>query len=802
MTDIVVNGVSRYQIVTPGRFFPVENHAAENLQEALYGITGVRLPVRWAHQRLPDLPAILVGDCEAGDPGLWDKDWYEIFSEGDDLVLRGSNRRGTHYAVFAFLESLGARFWGPNDVFYPRLERVVLPAAPIRSSAAFGYRHVFYPTAQVPEWAIRWKLNVHDGRDVRWGPNALAHSWGHSFEALVPVDQHFSTHPEYFSLVDGRRRDHQQQLCCTNPQVADVASESMSRWIAEHPDRRIFAVAINDWEGWCECPDCAEADRQEGGHIGQVLTLVNRVAERFPERIIATLAYWWAVDPPREMRARDNVLIVLCHNEGCFSHNLAGCELNERFLRRLRGWKERASHILLWDYFVNYHSYVMPTPNLERIEQDIRLYHEFGVDGMFCQGSAVRGGQFEGLRQYLMARLLWDPGLSAWAVAEEWVKGVYGEHASGPILEYLHLLHDHVRENHVHMPSFGATQEIQEQIFTPEILSRGKELWDRAEAAAEPPARDKVFAARAPEMCSRLFHAGITYRVKGSTLAPDPKPDFALRDQFVRAAILSNAAHLREDDAAPEAFQQNYGRTYPIAVMENACLRAVVAPELGGRLYSLLHKESGTELLRIVDMIRYVNFFPYSAGYEFSLEPIWKGAGTGEVYRLVEQKSERVVVETAVKGKLVLRHEYILDGKQLSVHHHIENQGQETATVAPVTHPEWNLAAFGEDALVRMRRADGSWTDLTLNPERRSSRDLEFAGDARPAGCWQLIPPARPFALCEVFDAGQVHHARLSLHQHGGHVNLQLYFNPHAIQPGESLIVSTTWQFSANGGSS
>ena len=795
MSDMVVGGASRYQIVTPGRFFPVENRAAEDLQEAIYRMTGARLPVRWAHQRLPELPAILVGSREDDEPGLWDRDWYEIMPQGEDLLLRGGHRRGTHYAVAAFLESLGARFWGADSVHYPRLEHVPLPAAPVRSTAAFGYRHVFYPTAQVPEWAIRWKLNVHDGSDARWGPNARAHSWGHSFEALVPVETCFYTHPEYFSLVDGRRRDHHEQLCATNPEVADVASETMARWIAAHPDRRIFSVSMNDWEGWCECPVCAEADRREGGHIGQVLTLVNRVAERFPDRIIATLAYWWAVDPPREMRARDNVLIVLCHNEGCYNHALEACALNEPFLQRLRGWKERSSHILLWDYYVNYHSYLMPTPNLERIEQDIRLYHEAGIDGIFCQGSAVHGGQFAGLRQYLMARLLWDPGLSAWSVAEEWLCGVYGEKAGTPILEYLHMLHQHVRENHVHMPSFGAGQEIQEEIFTPQILAHGKELWDRAEAAAAPEVRDKVTAARAPEMCARLFHAGLTYQVEGSTLAPDPQPDPELRDRFVRAAILGNAAHLREDDAAPEAFRQNYGRTYEVALLENPHLRAVVIPELGGRLYSLLHRPSGTELLHVIDMTRYVNYTPYGAGYAFSIEPGRRAAGTSEIYRLVEKEAVRAVLEASLAGGIALRNEYFLDGDQLSIRHGIENRGEETVTVAPVTHPEWALGAFGEDATLSMRRADRSWSRFTLNPERRPSRDLEFAGKDMPAGAWQLASAVRPFVLRETFEAGQVQRGRLVLNERRGSIQLQLYFQPREIPPGESIVLSTTWQF-------
>ena len=68
MTELIANGASRYQIVTPGRFSPVENHAAENLQEALYRMTGVRLPVRWARQRLPERPAFQT-DCSTSMSG-------------------------------------------------------------------------------------------------------------------------------------------------------------------------------------------------------------------------------------------------------------------------------------------------------------------------------------------------------------------------------------------------------------------------------------------------------------------------------------------------------------------------------------------------------------------------------------------------------------------------------------------------------------------------------------------------------------------------------------------------------------
>ena len=84
---------------------------------------------------------------------------------------------------------------------------------------------------------------------------------------------------------------------------------------------------------------------------------------------------------------------------------------------------------------------------------------------------------------------------------------------------------------------------------------------------------------------------------------------------------------------------------------------------------------------------------------------------------------------------------------------------------------------------------------MALNPERRTTRDLQFEGHSKPAGVWELASAVRPVVLREVFDAEQVRHTRLVLNQRRGSVVLQLYFAPQTIQPGESAVVSTTWQF-------
>jgi hypothetical protein len=64
-----------------------------------------------------------------------------------------------------------------------------------------------------------------------------------------------------------------------------------------------------------------------------------------------------------------------------------------------------------------------------------------------------------------------------------------------------------------------------------------------------------------------------------------------------------------------------------------------------------------------------------------------------------------------------------------------------------------------------------------------------------PAGAWQLASAVRPFVLRETFEAGQVQRGKLVLNERRGSIQLQLYFQPREIPPGESIVLSTTWQF-------
>jgi len=147
----------------------------------------------------------------------------------------------------------------------------------------------------------------------------------HSFNQMIPPEKYFSSHPEWFSLIDGARRSERSQLCLTNKEMLQESIKNVLEWIQQHPEARIISVSQNDWTGWCECDNCRRVEEEEGGvHSGPLLRFVNAVADeigkKYPDKLIDTLAYWYTEDPPAKVRPRPNVRIRLCPIGVCESH--------------------------------------------------------------------------------------------------------------------------------------------------------------------------------------------------------------------------------------------------------------------------------------------------------------------------------------------------------------------------------------------------------------------------------------------------------------------------------------------------
>ena len=139
-----------------------------------------------------------------------------------------------------------------------------------RGEPRFRYRdiHLLYSN-DGGLFAGRNRLNGHGfgsldaslGGGVYYGPPGGVHT----FYAYIPPAEYFTKHPEWFSLVSGKRTADQAQLCLTNEALRAVIIEKLTAHIeqaraeaakARRPEPRDFDISQNDWGGMCECPKC------------------------------------------------------------------------------------------------------------------------------------------------------------------------------------------------------------------------------------------------------------------------------------------------------------------------------------------------------------------------------------------------------------------------------------------------------------------------------------------------------------------------------------------------------------------
>jgi hypothetical protein len=491
-------GQSAYRIVVAEAASPPVRHAAAELQSFVEQMSGAKLPI--CSDREPAGPReIVVGpsnrlkaasaeiDCAA-----LGKEGYVLRTVGERLLIVGGEPRGTLYGVYGLLEEkLGCRWFAPDCARVPKRPRLTLGPLDERQLPALEYREPFTHDCFDGDWCARNRVNSSSGRlearhggKVRFGNGFFVHT----FERLVPPQKHFDAHPEYFSLVKGRRLKDHSQLCCTNEDVIRLCTEGILAAMRAQSNAFVFSVSQNDWHNYCECERCQELARREESQIAPVLQLVNRVAEaaerEFPDKAVETLAYQWTRKAPKTLRPRPNVIVRLCSIECCFAHPLETCDspANKAFREDAAAWAKAANRLWVWDYATDFANYLLPFPNQRVRNDNVRFYVRHHVTGIFEQDTYdTPHSELAALGGYLTAKFLWNPDYDENAAIGEFLEGYYGP-AAGPIRKYLDLLHDRVERENIHVNIWAP---VGSPHLTDALLLEADGLWRQAEDAAK-----------------------------------------------------------------------------------------------------------------------------------------------------------------------------------------------------------------------------------------------------------------------------------------------------------------------------
>ena len=525
------DGKSDYVIVLPRQASAVEQTAGRELQEHLVEVTGATLPIVSADKTPPDRPRIVLGDGHATrqllpgfDATRLRPDAIVIRTVGRDLVLAGHPRRGTLYAVFTFLEdAVGVRWWTSSEVHIPHRPTLSIPALDVqyapklvdRSTRYLQLSHgCFLPRGGISEdaqrrmgvFSARLRLNGHDHWAIPaeyGGPNTLL-GWVHTFydiNPLLPPAEYFEKHPEWYSLINGKRTHERAQLCLTNDEMRIELTQNAIERLRQASNPTIISISQNDNQGNCQCEKCQAVEKQEESPAGLMIRFVNQVAvdieKEFPEVLVETLAYQYTRKPPQFARPRHNVIVRLCSIECDFARPLEYSPYNAGFREDLEAWSRITPQLYIWDYVANFPNYLIPHPNYHVLAPNVRYFVRHNAIGVFEQGdSGSRTGDFVRLRAWLIAHLLWNPDIDEDAHINEFLAGYYGP-AAKYLKMYLELMSETAQRSEA---KIGCGKLNTENWLTLEAMNQGTRLFEQALDAVrnEPMFHERVRRERLP----------------------------------------------------------------------------------------------------------------------------------------------------------------------------------------------------------------------------------------------------------------------------------------------------------------
>ena len=366
-----------------------------------------------------------------------------VESEKSVYVL-GGTPLGVRHGVTTLLHQVGCRWFFPGDVWevIPHRRNLWVHDAQVTSQPAFPtQRRIWYgfgAYGPCKEDYENWMRHNRMG-----GP--LEVSIGHSWAGLN-AEKDFSTHPEWFALVGGRRQP--SKPCYAHPDVIARAKESALRRAEQGAG--MISMTPPDGLGYCECEKCLAAagvqevyeekgclfgKRDDGAVVNvtseTVFGLANEVAKtvaaKYPKTLIGCYAYSAYSHPP-SFKLHPNVYL-----QTTTAYRRTPLSLEEQ----VSAYGEKTEQLGIREYYSVYQwDWDYPDPGKmtpDTLQHDLSQFHNWGVTAV--NGEASNNWAARGLGYYVAARLMWDVKEDTNAIVKDFYEKAFGP-AAKPMERY------------------------------------------------------------------------------------------------------------------------------------------------------------------------------------------------------------------------------------------------------------------------------------------------------------------------------------------------------------------------------
>lgn len=470
-------------------------------------------------------------------------DGFLLHTGNKSFYIIGNTSKSELYGVYHLLENyFQCVCLIPDEIVFPKnLEKAVLPLHDLQNPS-FAYREVLsiYPNTS-QDYADWHKLHNRVDMRINWG------LFVHTFQILVSAETYFDAHPEWFSEINGKRiKD--SQLCLTNEEVLNTLCTNLKHMMNREPDRKIWSVSQNDNENSCTCAECLRSDSMYGGKAGTLLNFVNKVARRFPDKTISTLAYLQTRRPPENIIPEKNVNIMFCSIECQRQIPIAENPSEKRFVEDLQGWTKLTHNIFLWDYVVQFKHFLNPFPNLHVLQPNLKLFRDYHIPMVFEQGCSDLRTENSEWRTFLLSHLLWNADVDVDSLRNVFLSLYYGGNRAPIIAEYFDTMTAELLKSGMVLNIYGYPIDAVKGYLSPENINLYYSLFEKAYNTQ--PFEYKLVG-RSLEIYNerlRRLEMALDFAVLDiSTMNVSPKLSFVDSDKKVNAAMMKKLDNFTDD---------------------------------------------------------------------------------------------------------------------------------------------------------------------------------------------------------------------------------------------------------------
>lgn len=366
-------------------------------------MTGKELPIEAFAQSIP-LRAKIVTNL-----GLNERDSLLKVSESE-ILISAADTLGIVNALYSILDGWNCRWVMPGKLgeVIPKQKTLQLVFGEEKFTIAMNSKVHRRFAGEYSDWRRRNRRAAKEWQSAQ-------HYW---FYAIPPKD-YFEKHPEYYSLIGGKRVP--KQLCVSNPELRKLMLQKAKDFFRTRPYAVSFPMDPEDNFDHCQCDACRALDLTDQALSGYP-SISNRVADfanfvargirdEFPDKKVGYYAYANKKSPP-DIKLESNIFVPYTRDSSSLIHLMPDPKVPSsiEYWQLLEKWLKKCSDMYVYEYDPVSWTGSLYSPIYLQRAKAIKKQYEMGIQGIINDTNRADATLF--MNKYMELRFKNNPRLN------------------------------------------------------------------------------------------------------------------------------------------------------------------------------------------------------------------------------------------------------------------------------------------------------------------------------------------------------------------------------------------------------